>query len=152
MGVLATDSSRHSTWDGGFRMPAMAWFPGRIPAGSTSDAIVSTMDIHPTLAALAGVEPPTDRIIDGLDMSPVIFKNQSSSHSCYFFYLFAVASDAKNGLAAVRCGDYKAYYTVKSTRKQPWSGKFDPPLMFNVFSDPGETLRIAEDSAEYKAA
>lgn len=59
-----TSLALHS--QGGFRMPGIVHWPGRVPANKTSNAIVHTMDIFPTIAALAGVRVPHDRIIDGL--------------------------------------------------------------------------------------
>lgn len=47
-------------------MPGIVHWPGRVPANKTSDAIVSTMDIFATVASLAGVSLPQDRIIDGM--------------------------------------------------------------------------------------
>jgi hypothetical protein len=54
----------------------MVRWPGRVAAGSVSEAIASTMDIHPTILALANVSLPTDRIIDGIDLAPVLFNKK----------------------------------------------------------------------------
>merc|ERR1719201_1062005 len=91
---------KDSTWEGGFRMPGIVHWPGRVPANKTSNAIVHTMDIFPTIAALAGVRVPHDRIIDGLDMAPVLFNGSRSLHNCIMFYAQAVAADADNQLYA----------------------------------------------------
>ena len=59
-------------YQGGIRVPfAMRW-PGRIKAGTTFDGMVSTLDMLPTFAALAGAELPTDRVYDGKDLMPFI--------------------------------------------------------------------------------
>ncbi|MFM8904532.1 MAG: sulfatase, partial [Verrucomicrobiota bacterium] len=64
-----------STWEGGMRVPGIAWWPGRIrPA--VSDAVVTTMDLLPTVAKLAGAELPKDRPYDGKDASPVLFEGR----------------------------------------------------------------------------
>ncbi len=52
---------KRMTWEGGIRTPAIAWWPGKIPAGSVSDEITTIMDMLPTFARLAGTEPPKDR-------------------------------------------------------------------------------------------
>ena len=57
-----------TTWEGGMRVPTLAWWPGQVPAGSVCDEIASTMDFLPTFVRLAGAEIPDDRIIDGKDM------------------------------------------------------------------------------------
>jgi arylsulfatase A-like enzyme len=48
-------------WEGGFREPGMARWPGRIAPGTATHAIASTLDIHPTIMAVAGLSLPTDR-------------------------------------------------------------------------------------------
>ncbi|MBT4228221.1 MAG: sulfatase-like hydrolase/transferase [Verrucomicrobia bacterium] len=59
-----------STWEGGHRVPFVVRWPGAIPAGTSSDAMVTSMDLLPTLVKLAGAKPPGDRKIDGKDISP----------------------------------------------------------------------------------
>ena len=49
------------SWEGSYRSPAMIRWPGKIPAGRTSDAIFATIDFMPTFATLCGFEPPDDR-------------------------------------------------------------------------------------------
>ncbi|KFO84318.1 Arylsulfatase G, partial [Buceros rhinoceros silvestris] len=66
-------SAKQTTWEGGHRVPALAYWPGRIPAKTTSHALLSTLDIFPTLVALAGAALPPNRRFDGLDVSPVLF-------------------------------------------------------------------------------
>eukprot|EP00911_Craspedida_sp_UC1_P001765 UC1_evm1s1347 len=152
-GNLPLRDGKASTWEGGFREPGIARWPGHIQPGRVSDALVSTMDIFPTMMALAGVPPPTDRIIDGVDLAPVLFNSSTHAHECIIFYHDAVASDALNQLAAVRCGDYKMYWSTHSTgldrhRLVP-DGPHDPPLLFNVAVDVGENTIIAPSSSLY---
>ena len=61
-------SGKVSTFEGGVRVPTILWGPGRVPAGATCDSIASTLDVLPTLAALAGAKRPSDRVIDGEDI------------------------------------------------------------------------------------
>lgn len=64
--------SKGQTWEGGIRVPGIVRWPGVAPAGTVSDAPVSTLDIFPTALAAAGVPLPSDRIIDGRDMAPLL--------------------------------------------------------------------------------
>jgi len=64
--------AKGSTYEGGIRVPCLARWPGRVPAGRTSDAIFSTLDVLPTFAALAGCEIPADRVIDGVDQRDLL--------------------------------------------------------------------------------
>jgi arylsulfatase A-like enzyme len=62
-----------STWEGGIRVPAIAWGPGvGVRSGHESHAVVRAMDWYPTLASLAGIKVPDDRVIDGRDISPLL--------------------------------------------------------------------------------
>jgi arylsulfatase A len=62
-----------STYEGGIRVPAIAWGPGLgVQSGVQSAAVVRAMDWYPTLATFAGIEIPADRVIDGRDISPLL--------------------------------------------------------------------------------
>ncbi len=62
-----------STYEGGIRVPAIAWGPGLgLKGNAETAAVVHAMDWYPTLATFAGVEVPKDRVIDGRDISPLL--------------------------------------------------------------------------------
>ena len=62
-----------STYEGGIRVPAIAWGPGLgLQSGETSSAVVRAMDWYPTLATFAGIRVPEERVIDGRDISPLL--------------------------------------------------------------------------------
>ena len=65
-------ATKGTTWEGGQRVPLIARWPGRIPAGTTCSELTLSMDFYPTLANLAGAALPDDRIIDGKDMGPLL--------------------------------------------------------------------------------
>ena len=92
-----------STFEGGVRVPTVAYWPGTIPAGTVYGDTASTMDILPTFAALAGVETQADRI-DGHDISPIL-KGSTAEPSPYeaFFYYRGYE------LRAVRSGKWKLH-------------------------------------------
>jgi arylsulfatase A-like enzyme len=73
------------TLEGGQRVPAVIRWPGVIPAGSDTDKVLSAMDVFPTFATLSGATLPTDLVIDGKDMLPVLLEGAESPHE-YFFY------------------------------------------------------------------
>ena len=92
--------NKGDTWEGGMRMPTVVRWPGAIPAGSEIDEVLSTMDLLPTLAGLAGAEVPGDRVIDGRDIWPVLSAGAQSPHEAFFYY-------DVNTLQAVRSGKWK---------------------------------------------
>jgi len=97
--------SSYSTSEGGQRMPCIMRWPGRIPAGGTSDAIATTMDLLPTFAALARAPLPA-KPIDGHDISALIFERRGNTSPwdevgfCYY---------QLEQLQAVRAGPWKLY-------------------------------------------
>ena len=68
-----------TTWEGGMREPGIAWWPGTVPAGTSTRAITAMCDVLPTLAALASAALPAGRRLDGVDQSPIL-KGDPKTH------------------------------------------------------------------------
>ena len=92
-----------STYEGGLRVPTVAWWPGTIPAGSNYTDTATTMDILPTFATLAGATVPAERI-DGFDISPILRgdTDRKSPYDAFYFY-------RGYELRAVRSGRWKLH-------------------------------------------
>eukprot|EP00004_Rigifila_ramosa_P009143 TRINITY_DN2061_c0_g1_i5.p1 TRINITY_DN2061_c0_g1~~TRINITY_DN2061_c0_g1_i5.p1 ORF type:complete len:1560 (+),score=298.90 TRINITY_DN2061_c0_g1_i5:61-4680(+) len=92
-------------WEGGIRVPAIAYWPGQIAPAQTYTEPVSTMDVFPTILSIAGLTAPADRIIDGKDIWPILVNGSavSSPHDSMFHYCGAE-------LAAMRQGQYKIVF------------------------------------------
>lgn len=132
---------KFSCWEGGLREPTIAWWPGKIPAGSKSDVVMSQMDFLPTAVKLAGGEVPVDRKIDGKDIMPVLSGASSNSpHEALFYW------DGK-GLAAVRSGQWKLQlHKHKEPKDEKTPEAADEPFvpqLFNLDDDIGETTDVA---------
>lgn len=94
-----------SAYEGGQRVPGIMQWKGRIPAGTESKEVVTAMDLLPTLAGIVGVELPSDRVIDGHDILPLLeARNGAKSPYKAFFYREA---------AGVRMDDWKLLITGK---------------------------------------
>ena len=65
--------SKGSLYEGGHRVPAIAWWPGRIEPNTQTNALGISIDVMPTILSIAGIESPEDRPLDGVDLSPAIF-------------------------------------------------------------------------------
>jgi len=78
---------KFTCWEGGARVPTIAWFPGMIPAGTTCTELASTIDILPTVAAMTGAELPKQKI-DGKDIRPLLYgePNAKSPHTAFPLY------------------------------------------------------------------
>jgi len=137
-----------STWEGGLRESSMAWWPGKIVAGSTSDAMLSEMDVLPTVVHLAGGEVPTDRKIDGLDMWPVLSgQSRTSPHEALFYWHGA-------RLAAVRSGPWKLSVVAQKEGGSEEEASAEGEIakgalhLYNLDKDIGETRDVAAQNPD----
>jgi arylsulfatase A-like enzyme len=73
-----------STYEGGFRVPCLARWPGQIPAGHINHAPAVMMDLFATALKVAQIEPPADRVIDGRDILPLLQGDAGSPHAAIF--------------------------------------------------------------------
>ena len=145
-GHLATGSAKPlrsgkgSPYEGGFREPCVMWAPGRIPPGRVSDQIVSTLDILPTFAALAGAKAPEDRIIDGRDQSALITgRSEQSARDTFHYHI-------RGELHAVRHGKWKL---MLPNRSMSYDFTGDPrvatPELYDLENDISETTNLADE-------
>ncbi len=132
----ALRDGKGSTWEGGMRVPLIARWPGRVPAGSVHRGVVSTMDLFPTALALAGVRPPRGVAIDGVDLAPALFANRPVDREAFFFY-------RGTRLFAVRSGRWKAHLVTQPAYNEPRATPHEPPLLFDLETDCGEALDVA---------
>ncbi len=133
-----------STWEGGMREPAIAWWPGRIRAGAINHELACTMDLFTTSLKLAGAEVPTDRVIDGVDMAPLLFDTGPGLRDVFFYYRGPT-------LYAARKGPFKAHYITQSAYGPDAPAPHDPPLLFNLAQDPSERFDVAVDHPDVLA-
>ena len=75
-----------SCYEAGSRAPCIVRWPGKVPAGRTSDAIFATIDFLPTFAGLTGFQVPGDRVIDGVDQRDLLFGKSEKGARRTFFY------------------------------------------------------------------
>ena len=130
------------TDEGGMRVPCLARWPGKIPAGSSSHEISCTMDLLPTLAKLAGTTAPRDRQIDGKDIWPILSQQPGaqSPHAAYYYYQM-------DQLQAVRSGKWKLCLALES-KKRNWGkpeGK-KPLALFDLRKDIHEDHNVAAEN------
>ncbi len=144
-----------SAFEGGVRVPCIARWPGRIPAGSTSDRLASTIDLLPTFAARAGVALP-DRAIDGVDLSALLFGDPGAEPRATFLYWY------DGWLHAVREGRWKLHVPHDYRSHEglaPGRDGFPGPTkrgrietaLFDLDADLGETTDVAAAHPEVVA-
>ncbi|WP_405563432.1 sulfatase [Polaribacter sp. Asnod6-C07] len=145
--------AKTSAWEGGFRVPAIIRAPGKVPAGKTSENIVATIDLLPTIAKIARAEVPKDRVIDGLDISNIIHGKSTALDRPFFYYQHHI-------LRAVRKGKWKLHLAHEpdptSIVYKKWPVHSAPkdrvlffkPMLYNLEKDIAETTDVANENPE----
>lgn len=138
-------------FEGGFRVPCVMWWPGRIPAGSRCAELASTIDILPTVAHLGGMPLPK-RKIDGKNIWPLMSGEPGAKtpHEAFFYY-----SGSK--LSGVRSGRWKLLFPQGFVQQKP-PGKGGQPgtrargeiplSLFDLEKDVGEKDNVAAANPE----
>ena len=146
---------KFTVYEGGFRVPCVVRWPGKIPAGRVCPELATTMDLLPTLAKLAGAKVPRDQAIDGKDIWPLLTQPKARSpHKVFCYYL-------DNQLLAVRSGrwklvleqhEYPLLTTIMYTnRLQVLQRHFplrDRASLYDLETDAGEKCDVAGEHAE----
>jgi len=137
-----------STWEGGMREPTIAWWPGKVPAGTTCDAITGMIDILPTLAALAGAKLPNSKI-DGVNIWPHLCGKADGKPAHETFYYYRGLK-----LEAIRHGPWKLRFASAADPAAKGGGKKRPKAqpnsdqLYNLATDIGETTDVAAANPE----
>jgi arylsulfatase A len=132
-----------STWEGGMRVPGIAWMPGRIKPGVTTQ-LATALDFFPTALGLAGVKPPANVALDGLDLAPLLFGAQPLPERPFFYY-------RGDQLFACRWGEWKAHFKTQDGYGQPKPEIHEPPVLFHLGRDPSEKRNVAAAHADVLA-
>jgi arylsulfatase A len=137
--------AKGDTWEGGMRVPFIARWPGRLPAGVVSQAVGSVLDFLPTCVNLAGAQYPQDRPLDGIDLMPTLQGRENPERTIYYYW--------HNHQCAVRHGKWKLhfrYYDHSSGKymvEENWVAP-EKPLLFNIEVDPGERFNLAAEQPQ----
>jgi arylsulfatase A-like enzyme len=136
-----------STWEGGVRVPTLAWWPGRIPAGSVNDAVAATIDLLPTFVSLAGGTVPATPVIDGRDITPILLgQSKESAREAHYYF-------SGYNLQAVRQGRWKLAIAAQpegnNIKKGPKTG--DELRLYDLDAEIGEQTDVAAKHPEVVA-
>ena len=153
--ALPWRGKKGTNFEGGVREPCIMRWTGRIPAGSICNEIAGNIDLLPTFAKLVGVEPAKDRVLDGRDITPLMFDPKSGPVRDTHLYF-----TAQQTLAAIRQGDWKLFPVdpannapgkKKAAQKAQTGANSTGPVLYNLATDPGETKDVAADHPEIVA-
>jgi arylsulfatase A-like enzyme len=120
--------SKSTLWEGGLRVPFIARWPGKIPAGRVSDEFLATLELLPTLAGAAGAELPRNVVFDGYNMLPTLAGSAASPRQEMFWEF--------RGQKAARIGNYKWLDADKATG------------LYDLASDVGEKQDLSKTKPE----
>ncbi|PHS03963.1 MAG: hypothetical protein COA78_17125 [Blastopirellula sp.] len=122
--------NKGTTFEGGMREPTVIRWPGKIPTGKTNDELMTTMDLLPTFAKLAGAKLPADRVIDGKDIWATLIGKAQTPHEAFFYH-------RGNQLQAVRSGKWKLH-----------TNKGKPTQLYDLENDIGEKKNVIQSNPE----
>jgi arylsulfatase len=151
---------KNTGWEGGFRVPAMVRWPGKIKAGTVSNEIMSNLDWAPTLLAAAGEPDVKEKLLkghkaagkkfkvhlDGYNFLPYLTGQEETAPRIEYFYF----SD-DGGLMAMRHGNWKMHFEVQDEvgTMRIWQREFENlrlPYIFNLRTDPYERATITSNN------
>lgn len=138
-----TRGRKNLAFEGGFRVPFIARWPGVIPAETIVDEMSMNFDLFATCLAVAGVPLPKDRVIDGKDILPVLKGESRSPHDALYYY-------KGKRLLGVRCGNWK-YLRRHMTDNGGYASLSQGPFLFNLELDPDESYSLIESEPEIAA-
>lgn len=137
-----------STWEGGVRVPTIAWWPGKITPNTSVDAVAGTIDLLPTAVSISGGVLPEQPVIDGRDLSPLLFgetKESPRGFHCYF---------SGYNLQAVRKGPWKLALAPQNEtmgREALPDARTREPRLYNLDQEIGEKTDLAAAHPEIVA-
>jgi len=159
-GTTSFRNEKNTGWEGGFRVPSMVRWPGKIKAGKVSNEIMSHLDWMPTLLAAAGVPDVKQKLLkgykaagkkykvhlDGYNFLPYLTGQEANGPRREFFY-FSDDGD----LVALRYNNWKVHFMVQDQEGtlEIWQRKFRglrTPYIFNLRTDPYEYATITSNT------
>jgi arylsulfatase A len=127
---------KRDLYDGGIREPMIAWWPGKIEAGSKTDHVSAFWDVMPTVAELVGTTPPN--YIDGISFLPTLLGKSGQKEHDYMYWEF----HEQGGRKALRKGDWKL---VRYNVMRPGETTTE---LYDLSTDIGEEHNVAEEHPE----
>lgn len=134
---------KHFLHEGGIKVPAIIRYPGVTQPGSTTDEFVIGTDLFTTLANIGGGEIPSDRPIDGMDVSPILSGGSMPDRDVV--WALSPVSDLEY---AVRSGPWKLLLDTERHPRELYNLEQDPLEFFNLVEEQGERVQQLVESFE----
>ncbi len=136
-------SGKGNIHEGGIRVPAIVHWPGVTEAGSTSDQLVSTIDVYPTLLAMAELDKPATASFDGESLAGLLDNQPFARDTTFFHFPHYVPKPGNVSASAVIRGDMKLIRRYDRDGERPY--QFE---LYNLADDLGETNNLASQHPE----
>jgi arylsulfatase A-like enzyme len=120
-------------YEGGQRVPLLVRWPGKVEAGSTSQALVGAIDLYPTVLDAVGLAKPAGHVVDGVSLLPVLQQTGGLKRDAYFTWFPHLIP-----AVSVRQGDWKLIRRFEPHPRYP-----DVLELYNLKEDIGETTNLA---------
>ena len=142
---LPLRAGKGTTYEGGQRVPCIVRWPGKIPAGIVCNEIVTSMDIFPTIAHYCNGKVPSDRIIDGKNIAPLLERKPGAKSQTEVFYYYQ-----RQQLQAVRWGNWKYHLPLEEKIQNVHSGEVAPSQaeLYDLEKNISETNNLATKHPE----
>lgn len=137
----ALRAGKGTTFEGGQRVPTVFWGPGIVTPG-VIDQMGATLDLLPTFAAISGVQAPTDRKMDGYDLSKVLTQKSESPRKEFFYWAFAELHAYRNEQYKVHVKQREAVHYGRPTLE------LNSPELYDLKADISEKYNVAETFPE----
>ena len=131
--------NKGSVYEGGYRVPAIAWMPGSIDQGIISQSLASTLDLYPTMLAMTGNEKFQTEELDGMDISNTFFNNTPIREDIHYY--------RQDTLVGIRHNEWKMYINDPN----PWDDELsqkDMPALYHIEHDPSEKYNISKNNPD----
>ncbi|MBN3285644.1 STS sulfatase, partial [Polyodon spathula] len=150
-----------TNWEGGIRVPGIVRWTGVLPAGTHNDQPTSNMDVFPTVVNLAGLPVPSDRIIDGHNLMPLLQGSVLQSEHEFLFHYCNAYLNAVRWHPRQSDNIWKIFFFTPNFYPENSNGcshthvclctkgyitRHDPPLLFDLSKDPSEEIPLTPET------
>jgi len=135
--ALPLRDGKGTTYEGGMRVPCIARWPGKIPAGKVCYELCAAIDLLPTIAKLAGTKAPADRVIDGRDIWPLMSGKlgAKSPHKAFYYYKGDMLEAVRSGKWKLRRGKETQLYDLEVDISEKHNLASDRPKIVEQLTD-----------------
>ena len=138
---------KDDVYEGGTRVPAIAWWPGKIKPSALIDDTCISIDIMPTILSVAGIAPPNDLALDGIDLAPLLFDQKPLPRRPLFWASLNNRGERKE---AMRDGPWKLVVLHPGAKQGTFEN--EKVELYNLEQDEGESNDLSAEEPERAAA